>query len=100
APLLDRDSVRDVGRGAPVARADGPAFAVPADLSAADVEHRLDRDDHPGLQDAAPTAGTVVRDLGLLVERRPDAVPHEVPDDPIAVGERDLLDRPPDVGDP
>src|SRR5579862_2255119 len=82
-----------------IGRDDRPAIREHADVAAAEREHRLDREAHPGPELGAAVAGPVVRDLRLLVHVAADPVADEVPDDAVAVRLRDVLDRSPDVGD-
>ena len=71
-----------------------------ADVVAAEVEHRLDREAHPRL-DAHPGPGPpVVGDLRILVHGGADAVADEVPHDAVAVLVGDRLDRGADVAEP
>jgi hypothetical protein len=58
-----------------------PTIAIDRDPRSADVDHRLDRQDH-AFAEAKPMARSPeVGDLRLLVERGPDSVPHELSGD-------------------
>ena len=66
------------------------------DLVAAEREHRLDRKADARARAACPSpADPVVRDLGLLVHRRPDAVADELADDAVAAPASRRPRRPP-----
>src|SRR5262249_41953405 len=61
---LKGDGELEVGRSAAVERPHRPTVTIDRHLGAPEVEHRLDRDDHARLQQAAPSARPVVGDLG------------------------------------
>src|SRR6185437_11345782 len=63
-------------------------------------DHRLDREGEPGLQGEAATATPEVRNVRLLMHRRPDAVPAVLLDDAVAaLGPHVRLDGVPDVSE-
>src|ERR1017187_9532519 len=93
-PLRPRDDrVLEVRRRAAVLRAHRPAVGVGRDARGSEIEHGLDRERHALPDDLALARRTVIRHLRLLVERRPDPVPHELAHDAVLPGLRDGLDR-------
>ena len=96
----DRDRVLEVGGEGVVGGCDGPAVGLHVDVAVAEREHRLDRQADAGLELGAARARAVVRDLRVLVHLRADAVADERPDDAVAAGRPDVLDRGGDVADP
>src|SRR3954469_23885444 len=90
--LHDRDRVLEVRGHRSIRRHDRPVVVVDPSREPAEGEHRLDRGTEPRLKLPPWPAGPVVRDLGLLVHRRADAVADELPDDPEACAYRDRLD--------
>src|SRR6267142_3107919 len=74
----DRHGVLEVRRGAAIRRFRHPLVAHP-NFRPARVHHRLDRNDHALLQPRAVTFVAVVRQVGLVVHLRADAVPDELP---------------------
>ena len=79
---------------------DRPAVGERADRRAAGVDHRLDGEDHSGLQQEAGPGPPVVHDLRLLVELPADPVAAEFADDREMVALGELLDRVADVAQP
>src|SRR6267378_3407051 len=70
--------VLEMRRGAAIRRFRHPLVAH-ANFRAAGIHHRLDGDDHAFLQPRAASRVTVVRQVGLVVHPRADAVPDELP---------------------
>src|SRR5690606_31776867 len=85
----DEDRVLELRRELPVRRPHRPAVTEDDDLGRAEVDHRLDREAHAGLE-PDPPAGSDVRDVRILVHPAPDAVASEVPDDRAALSPREL----------
>src|SRR5215213_4962315 len=85
AVVGDPDAVLELrGQGA-VAGDGGPAVLEQFDARLADVDHRLDREEHsrPKLGAAAGAAG--MDDLGRVVEQAAEAVAAEIADDSVAM---------------
>src|SRR3989337_493749 len=76
-----------------------PVVRHDLDVAATQREHGLNGQAHAGLEFHAPIAGSVVRDLGILVHLGSDAVPHELVDDPVAGLLADVLHGGRDVPD-
>src|SRR5688572_11654784 len=92
ARLADGDRVFEVGGQAAVGGDHRPSVVEHGDLAIAKGEHRLDGEAHARLDAQAGPRAAVVRHLGVLVHRLPDAMAHERPHDPVAVLEGDGLD--------
>src|SRR5580658_9427510 len=73
-----KHSVFKVSRGRAIAGHDGPAVIEGACLVSSEVDHRLDRQSHAGLDLLAGDAPPEVRNLRRLVHRGADAVSHHV----------------------
>src|SRR3954466_12145248 len=70
-------------------------------VRAAEVHHRLDRQDHPLFQPGILVLAVhVVRNLRLLVELSPDSVSHKLPDNRKPVSGHMPLDGTADVEQP
>src|SRR5919108_1764419 len=96
----DRHRVLEMGGETAVGGAHRPAIAVDLDVVAAEIEHRLDGEAHPGF-DAHPGARpAVIGDLRLLVHRGAEAVADARPHDPVSMLARDALDGVADVPKP
>src|SRR5258705_3404669 len=80
-----------------VRRDDGPAVGERAYGSAAGIDHRLDREDHPGLQLEPGARTAVVDDLRLLVELPADPVATELANDREVMPLGEFLDGVADV---
>src|SRR3954454_22744153 len=88
----DGDRELEVGGQRPVLGVDRPAVVAHADLVAARVDHRLDREAHARLEQRALAGIAVVGDLRLLVHLAADAVADERADDRQALALDRLLD--------
>src|SRR5688572_24797703 len=86
AVLGDADAMLELGGEAAVAGDGGPAVVEQFDRRLADVDHRLDGEEHSGpeLRPGAGAAG--VDDLGRIVEDAAEAVAAEIADDAVAIG--------------
>ena len=80
-----RDRVLEVGREGAVAVTTVQPSSRTCTVVAAEREHRLDRQAHPGCELDGRGAGPVVRDLRVLVHLGADAVADELADDAEAV---------------
>ena len=99
AVIGDGNGVLVVRRGQPIVGDDCPAVGQGVAPVGAKGDHRLDGDDHAGLQTDAAAATAVVADLGVLVHDAADAVSDVVADHAVAVGLGELLDRRADVAE-
>src|SRR5262249_9967363 len=79
--LGNRHCVLEVRRKRPVRCADRPPVRFDVHIRRTLVDHRLDRESHPGLQLRSSARHTEVRELRVLVHRAPDSMPDELPDD-------------------
>ena len=95
--LGNRDRVLELGRERAVARDGGPAIAEYLHMRTAEIDHRLDGEEHPGLQRHAFAAAAVMQDVGLVVEQPAKAVAAEVAHDGAALGLGEGLDGSADV---
>src|SRR5690242_8682833 len=77
----------------------GPAVVEHLHVGAADVDHRLDGEDHSGLELWAGARAAGVDDLGAIVEQPADAVAAEVADDAVALAFGMALDGVGDVAE-
>src|SRR3989442_15719840 len=78
--LNDGHRMLEVGRQRAVLGDHGPLVVECPDPGPPNIDHRLDRDGHPGDEPGPPLRLAVVRGLGLPGKARADAVPHELPD--------------------
>src|SRR2546422_362902 len=104
AGLGDGDGVLPVAGELAVAGHHGPAVGERVDLVGAEVDHRLDGQDHPRPHarirlPPGPERRPIVGHLRILVELLPDAVADVVADDAVAEGRDVRLDRGADVAD-
>ena len=88
-----------LGRQAAVLGPDGPAVAHLADLATAGIDHRLDREDHAGLELFQRAGAAVMQHLRLFMEYLADAVAAEFADHAVACLLRMLLDHEADVAE-
>ncbi len=72
------DGVLELGRQRAVARHRGPAVGQHLHVRAAEIDHRLDREEHAGPQHDAFARPADVHDVGLVVEQAAEAVAAEV----------------------
>src|SRR5690606_30637072 len=89
----DPDGMLVLGREGPVAGDGGPAVGEDFDVRLADVDHRLDGEDHAFAHFRAFVGLAVVQDVGRVMEQPADAVATEVPDDGATLGFGISLDR-------
>src|SRR5262249_35780684 len=73
--------VLEVRRKRPVRCADRPPVRFDVHIRRTLVDHRLDRESHPGLQLRSSARHTEVRELRGLVHRAPASMPAGLPDD-------------------
>src|SRR4051794_29539049 len=89
----------ELGRERAVAGDGGPAVFEHLYVRAADVDHRLDGEDHARLELGAGAGTAGVDDLGAVVKDAADAVAAEIADDAIALAFGMALDRIGDVAE-
>src|SRR5436190_3336599 len=81
AVLRDSDRELEVSGKRAIGRVHRPVVLAHADLGAAGVDHRLQSQDHPGLQRGALAGLAIVGDLRVLVHVAADSVTHQRADD-------------------
>src|SRR5687768_3921624 len=86
AVLGDSDAVLELGGEAAVAGDGGPAVVEQFDRRLADIDHRLDGEEHAGPELGAGAGAAGMDDLGAVVEDAPQAVAAEIADDAVAIG--------------
>src|SRR5205823_8358380 len=74
----DRHGMLEVRRGTAIGSFRDPLIPH-TNFRAASIDHRLDGDDHTFLQPRAAPFFAVVREIGLVVHLRADAVPDKLP---------------------
>src|SRR5688572_15600634 len=86
AVLGDADAVLELGGEAAVAGDGGPAVVEQFHRRLADVDHRLDGEEHAGAELGAGAGAAGMDDLGAVVEDAAEAVAAEIADDAVAIG--------------
>src|SRR4051794_28848006 len=99
AGVGDADRMFELSRKRAVTGDGGPAVFEHLHVRAADVDHRLDGEDHARLEFGAGAGTAGVDDLGAIVEDAADAVAAEIADDAVALAFRMALDRVGDVAE-
>ena len=89
----------ELGRERAVAGDRGPAVVEHLHVGAADVDHRLDGEEHAGLELGAGAGAAGVDHFGAVVEQPAEAVAAEIADDAVAVGLGVALDGVGDVAE-
>ena len=84
--LGDANGVLKLRRELAVARHSGPAVGQHLHMRAPEVDHRLDGEQHAGLQRLAFADLAVVQDVGAVVEDLAKSVPAEIAHDAAALG--------------
>ena len=78
AALGDPDRVLELRRQRAVARHRGPAVGEHLHVRAAEIDHRLDGEEHAGLEHDAFAGAADMDDVGLVVEQPAEAVAAEI----------------------
>src|SRR6267143_5623740 len=97
AGLGDQHGVLPLCRQAMVLGDDGPTVGELADRGLAGVDHRFDREGHPGLEARAGSGAPIVQHLRLFVEFTPDSMAAELAHHAVPVAFGMLLDCRADV---
>src|SRR6266478_5722632 len=95
----DQDGVLPLRRQAMILGDDGPAVGELADRGLAGVDHRFDREGHPGLEARAGSGAPIVQHLRLFVEFTPDSMAAELAHHAVPMAFGMLLDRRADVAE-
>src|SRR5262249_41742668 len=82
----DADRVLELRRQRPVASDRRPAVAQDLHMRPAEIDHRLDREDHARLEQDALGGPPVMQDVGAIVKSPPKPVTAEVADHRAALG--------------
>ena len=85
AVIGDGDGVLVVRGGQVVVGRDDPTIGARAHMIGSHRDHRLDGDDHTGLETNAPPLLSVIRNVGILVHHMTNTVPHIIAKHAIAV---------------
>ena len=85
-----------LGREAPVAGHHGPFIGQQFDLPLAEIDHRLDGEDHAGFEPQAGVGPAIMQDLRFFMEFPADAVPAILAHDRTAPALGQRLDAMPD----
>ena len=96
----DADRVLELRRERAVARHGGPAVGQELYVRAAEIDHRLDGEDHAGPDLLAFAGLPVMQHVGRLVEEPADAVAAEIAHHRAALGFRKALDGMADIAEP
>ena len=84
--------VLELGRQLAVARHGGPAVGEDLHVRLAEVDHRLDGEQHAGLEHDAVAGLAVVQDVGPVVEHAAEAVAAKIAHDAAALALGEVLD--------
>ena len=91
------DRVFELRRHRAVAGDRGPAVGQDLHMRPAEIDHRLDREEHAGLQHDALAAPAIMEDVGLVVEQAAEAMAAEIADHGTTLRFGKFLDRRADV---
>src|SRR4051794_17207687 len=99
AILGDTERMFELGGQRPVAGDRRPAVVEHLHVGPADIDHRLDREEHSGLQLGSGAGPADMNDFGRVMEQAPDAVSAKIAHDSVAMLFGMTLDRGPDVAE-